>query len=95
MKIIGVDADLYFTDSERRHVYLTSITKRMDATVAQVIKATMDGEFKGGLLVGTLENGGVDLAPFHDMEDLVPSGLKAELEVLRARIIDGSISVSE
>ncbi|MCK8462462.1 BMP family ABC transporter substrate-binding protein [Aliiroseovarius sp. S1339] len=95
LKIIGVDADLFFTDTERQHVYLTSITKRMDATVAQVIEDTMKGEFEGGLLVGTLENGGVDLAPFHDMEALVPDDLKAELAAIRAAIIDGSISVSE
>ena len=94
LKIIGVDADLYFTDTERQHVYLTSITKRMDATVRAVIEATINGEFEGGVLVGTLENGGVDLAPFHDMDDLVPDDLKAELEALRAGIIDGSISVS-
>src|SRR6056297_2678641 len=66
LKIIGVDADLYETDPERRHVYLTSIVKRMDATVRAVIEATMNDEFEGGVLVGTLENGGVGLAPFHD-----------------------------
>ncbi len=93
LKIIGVDADLYFTDTERQHVYLTSITKRMDSTVAQVIEATMNGDFAGGLLVGTLENGGVDIAPFHDMDASVPDDLKAELEALRAGIIDGSIPV--
>ncbi len=95
LKIIGVDADLYFTDTERQNVYLTSITKRMDATVAQVIEDTMKGEFAGGLLVGTLENGGVNLAPFHDMDGLVPDDLKAELDALRAAIIEGSISVSD
>ena len=95
LKIIGVDADLYFTDTERQHVYLTSITKRMDATVRQVIEQTMNGVFKGGLLVGTLENGGVDLAPFHDMDDLVPDALKAELAAIRASLIDGSLSASD
>lgn len=95
LKIIGVDADLYFTDTERQHVYLTSITKRMDATVAKVIEMTMNGDFAGGLLVGTLANGGVDIAPFHDMESIVPEDMKAELEVLRAGITDGSISVSD
>ena len=93
LKIIGVDADLYETDSEKGHVYLTSVTKRMDATVADVIERAVNGTFEGGVLVGTLENGGVDLAPFHDMEDLVPAELKAELEEIRAGIIDGSISV--
>lgn len=93
LKIIGVDADLYFTDTERQHVYLTSIMKRMDSTVAQVIEVTMQGKFEGGLLVGTLENGGVDIAPFHDMDSMVPEALKGELAALRAGIIDGSISV--
>ena len=94
LKIIGVDADLYFTDPEKQHVYLTSITKRMDATVLAVIEAAMNDTFEGGVIVGTLENGGVDLAPFHDMEGEVPDALKAELEALRAAIIDGSVDVS-
>jgi len=93
LKIIGVDADLYMTDPSKKHVYLTSITKRMDSTVLEVIEAAMEGTFKGGVLVGTLANGGVDLAPFHDMEGLVPDELKAELEALRKGIIDGSINV--
>jgi basic membrane protein A len=94
LKIIGVDADLYFTDPAKQHVYLTSITKRMDATVLQVIKSAMEGTFEGGVLVGSLANGGVDLAPFHDMEGTVPDALKAELDTIRQGIIDGSIDVS-
>ena len=94
LKIIGVDADLYFTDPEKQHVYLTSIMKRMDATVYQVIEMTQAGTFEGGLIVGTLETGGVGLAPFHDFEDAVPDTLKAELDAIRAGIIDGSIQVS-
>jgi basic membrane protein A len=67
--------------------------KRMDATVYQVIEMTMAGEFEGGVIVGTLENGGVDLAPFHDLADEVPDDLEAELADVRAGIIDGSIAV--
>lgn len=93
LMIIGVDADLYETDPQKGHVYLTSITKRMDATVMAVIEAAMNDTFEGGLLTGTLENGGVDLAPFHDLEGAVPKALKAELAALRAAIIDGSVSV--
>ena len=94
LMIIGVDADLYETDPEKGQVYLTSITKRMDATVRQVIEMTMNDQFKGGLIVGSLENGGVDLAPFHDLDSAVPDALKTELADLRAAIIDGTIDVS-
>ncbi|MCB1338292.1 MAG: BMP family ABC transporter substrate-binding protein [Maritimibacter sp.] len=93
LKIIGVDADQYMTDTEKQHVYLTSVLKRMDATVTQVIKSAMDGSFAGGLVVGTLENDGVGLAPYHAFEDAVPAELKAEIEEIKAGIIDGSITV--
>ena len=93
LKIIGVDADLYLTDPEKKQVYLTSIMKRMDSTVMQVIESAMNGSFKGGVIVGSLANGGVDLAPFHDMESAVPDDLKAELETIRQGIVDGSIKV--
>jgi basic membrane protein A len=93
LKIIGVDADQYLTDPEKRHVYLTSILKRMDSTVLAAIRQAKEGTFKGGLLVGTLESGGVDMAPLHDFESAVSDGLKRELEAVRRGIIDGSISV--
>jgi basic membrane protein A len=93
LMIIGVDADLYRTDPERGHVYLTSIMKRMDSTVYQVIERTMAGEFEGGVIVGTLENGGVDIAPFHDRAEDVPPALAAELDAVRAAIIDGSLQI--
>lgn len=93
LKIIGVDADLYLTDPEKKHVYLTSIMKRMDATVLQVIDSSMKGTFAGGVTVGSLANGGVDIAPFHDMEEMVPAELKSELDTIRAQIVDGTIKV--
>jgi basic membrane protein A len=93
LKIIGVDADLYLTDPEKKHVYLTSILKRMDSTVMDVIKMAMEGSFAGGVIEGTLASGGVDIAPFHDFEDAVPAELKTELEAIRAGIVDGSIKV--
>ncbi|MBR9842177.1 MAG: BMP family ABC transporter substrate-binding protein [Rhodobacteraceae bacterium] len=94
LKIIGVDADQYLTDPEKKHVYLTSILKRMDSTVKAVIAAAKDGSFEGGLLVGTLANDGVGVAPYHDFENAVPAELKAELEAIRAGIINGSIKVT-
>lgn len=93
LKIVGVDADQALTDPERSGVYLTSVLKRMDATVQEVIKSTMDGTFEGGNVVGTLANDGVGLAPFHDLDAAVSDDLKAELETLKAGIVDGSITI--
>ena len=93
LKIIGVDADQAITDSEKSHVYLTSVLKRMDSTVQAVIESVMNDTFEGGVIVGDLANEGVSLAPFHSFEDAVPAELKAELDAIKARIIDGSISV--
>lgn len=93
LKIIGVDADLYKTDPEKKHVYLTSVMKRMDSTVVDSIRLAKNGDFEGGLLLGALANGGVGLAPYHDFEDAVPAELKAEVEALEKGIISGSIKV--
>ncbi len=94
LKIIGVDVDQVLTDPEHQGVYLTSVEKRMDATTLEAIKAAMDGTFEGGVIVGTLASGGVALAPYHDLDSAIPDDLKAEIETIKAGIIDGSISVT-
>lgn len=94
LKIIGVDADLVQTNPNRAHVYLTSIMKRMDQTVLSVVTSVAENTFTGGVMVGTLANGGVDLAPYHEFEDDVPAELAAEIEAVRKGIIDGTIDVS-
>ncbi len=93
LKIIGVDVDWYDTVPEHRPVLLTSIMKRMDSTVVDVIERALDGTFEGGVVVGTLASGGVGIAPFHDLDAAVSAELKSELEVIQKGIIDGTISV--
>jgi basic membrane protein A len=93
LKIIGVDVDQFETDPEHGAVFLTSVLKRMDATTVDVIKQAIDGSFAGGVLVGTLDSGGVGLAPYHDLASAVPADLQSELDAIRQGIIDGSINV--
>ncbi len=92
--IIGVDSDWTQTSPEFTDIILTSVLKKMDVTTYNTIESAMDGTFKGGVIVGTLENTGVDLAPFHELDSMVPSELKSELETIRKGIIDGSINTS-
>ena len=93
LMIIGVDSDQYESDTANAGVYLTSVLKNMDVTTFNAIQSVVDGTFEGGVTVGTLENGGVDLAPYHDMDAAVSADLKAQIDAIKAGIIDGSVSV--
>jgi basic membrane protein A len=87
---IWVDVDGYNLLPEARDVMLTSVMKNMDNSVFDVIKATMDGDFKGcDVYVGDLENSGVGLASYHDLDGTVPAELKTEVEELQQDIISG------
>jgi basic membrane protein A and related proteins len=92
-KLIWVDTDGFVSASQFGSLMLTSVMKNMDVAVEDVITADVNGEFEGGLYVGTLENEGVDIAPFHEFEDEVPQELKDEIDALRQGIIAGEISV--
>ena len=73
-------------------VVLTSVMKNMDVAVENAVTAAYNGDFQGGVYVGTLENDGVGLAPFHEFESALPAGLTDELAQVQAGLIDGSIS---
>ncbi len=91
--MVWVDTDGYFS-TDFGSLTLTSVEKKMDNATFDLIKAVQDGTFAGGTYVGTLENEGVGISPFHDFESQVPDELKAELDALRTGIIDGSISTT-
>ncbi|MFP3339213.1 BMP family ABC transporter substrate-binding protein, partial [Micrococcus sp. SIMBA_131] len=70
-----------------------SVKKNMGQSVTDVIAADLKDEFSGEPYVGTLENKGGELAPFHDFEDTVPQELKDELKDREAKIISGELKV--
>ena len=89
--IIGVDSDWYDSAPDYRDVELTSVRKNMDAAVYEAIEGELADEDIGTLYVGTLANGGVGLADYHDFDDVVPEELKDEIDRLRQDIIDGVV----
>ena len=91
--LIGVDSDWALTSPEYADITLTSVMKLMDATTLQVIQSVIDGTFVGGDVIGTLANGGVAIAPYHDLASLVPAELTAEIEQLKADIISGAVTI--
>lgn len=93
MWVIGVDSDWFLSVPTFSDVILTSVLKKIDVSVFDTIKAGVDGSFAGGTIVNTMATGGIDLAPFHDADSLVPDELKAEVEQIKAAIIDGSLDI--
>jgi basic membrane protein A len=84
--------DQYYTLPNEQDILITSCQKRLDNAVYAVVEQTLAGEFPGGgIYEGTLENGGVGLAPYHDFEDDIPAELTAEVEAIVQGIIDGTI----
>ena len=73
---------------------VNSVLKNMDVTTLNVIEMVKSGNFSGGLTVGTLENGGVGIAPYHELSSSVSSELASEVETLRKGIISGSIKMN-
>lgn len=91
--LLGVDADVYETDPSVADLLLTSIRKAIDVGVQEAVLAAGTGDFDPAPFIGTLENEGVALAPFHDFESKVSPDLQGELDTIQAGIIDGSIPV--
>lgn len=91
--LIWVDTDGY-ESTDFGDIMFTSVMKQMDVAVFDAIQAALDGSFAGGDYVGTLENEGVALAPFHDFEDDLPEGLQEELDGLREQIIAGELETT-
>ncbi len=92
--LLGADADVYETFPTYDSLYFTSILKDMSAAVNDVVSASAGGDFDTTAYVGTLENEGVGIAPFHDFESAVSPDLQGELDTITESIISGDIKVT-
>ncbi|MGQ7297868.1 BMP family lipoprotein [Quadrisphaera sp. KR29] len=93
VKVIWVDSDGYNTQPDYRDIILTTVVKEIGAAVKDAVQTEVDGQFTSEPYVGTLENGGVSLAPYHDLDAEVPQEVKDGVTALQQQIIDGSITV--
>ncbi len=93
VKIIWVDSDGYLTASEYSDLMLTSVMKQIGAAVETTVTETVEGGFTNEPYVGTLENEGVGLAPYHDFEGEVPAELTEKIEEYKQQIISGDLVI--
>src|SRR5690606_21622365 len=90
---IWVDTDGCVSAAQYCDVFLTSVMKSVAKAVQTTVETAAKGQQLSGSYLGTLENGGTGLAPFHQFEDKVPAELKQELEQIKQDIISGKIKI--
>ncbi len=94
ISLLGVDADVFVSDPTVADLLLTSIRKGIDVATYDSVLAAGKGNFDTAAYVGTLENGGVGLADYHDKASLVPAALDTAVQDLKAKIISGDLKVN-
>ncbi|MDN5630288.1 MULTISPECIES: BMP family lipoprotein [Kocuria] len=93
VRLIWPDTDGYESLDSGKEYVLTSVLKEMSKSVEEVVTQAADGTFDHTQYVGTLENGGVGLAPYHDQEDAVGEDLDKQVQQLNQDVIDGKVTV--
>ena len=86
-----VDTDGCVSAAQYCKYFITSVEKGIQTAVKTSVLDAANGTFKGGTYVGTLANGGVTLAPYHDFASKVPASLQSEINTIKQEIISGKI----
>ena len=66
----------------------------MDVAVFDAVKAAKDGKFDNKPYVGSLEDGGTGLFPFHEFDSKIPADVKNELKAIKDDINSGKITIT-
>lgn len=90
--VIGVDSN---QNMVKPGFVLTSMVKRVDNAVYQIIEDLENHRFKGGIHVYGLENDGIGYAMDENNKPLISPEVIQEVEAARARIISGEIKVTD
>ncbi len=91
VNMMWVDTDGCISAAQYCKYFITSVDKGIQTAVKNAVTTAQGGTFKGGNYVGTLANGGVGLAPFHDFASKVPASVQAELATIKTDIENGTI----
>ncbi|HEX9514607.1 MAG TPA: BMP family ABC transporter substrate-binding protein [Streptosporangiaceae bacterium] len=92
VNMMWVDTDGCVSAATYCKYFITSVEKGITESVKTAVLAAARNTFKGGNYIGTLQNGGAVLAPFHPPWDTkVPASLQSELKTIAQQIESGQI----
>lgn len=90
--VIGVDSN---QNMVKPGYVLTSMVKRVDVAVYDVVQEVLGGHFNGGFHVFGLDKNGVAYAMDEHNKSLVPADLIQKVEESKKRIVAGEIKVTD
>ncbi|MFC1565283.1 BMP family protein [candidate division KSB1 bacterium] len=91
-KAIGSDSN---QNSLRPGFILTSMLKKLDVALYEIIRESVRESFRPGIHVFDLENNGVGYALDEHNRDLIPEEVLRKVEEVRQKIIEGAIKVPD
>jgi basic membrane protein A len=90
--VIGVDSN---QNMVKPGFVLTSMVKRVDNAVYDVVKEVLDGKFQGGFHAFGLDKDGVAYAMDDNNKSLIPTDVINKVEESKKKIVDGEIKVTD
>ncbi len=90
--VIGVDSN---QNGVKPGFVLTSMVKRVDNAVYDVVKEVLGGQFKGGFHTFGLDKDGVAYAMDKNNEKLIPADVIQKTEEAKRKIVAGEIKVTD
>jgi basic membrane protein A len=90
--VIGVDSN---QNAVKPGFVLTSMVKRVDNAVYDVVKEVLDGKFEGGFHVFGLDKDGVAYAMDQYNKTLIPQDMIQKVETAKGEIVEGDIKVTD
>ncbi|HEX5496335.1 MAG TPA: BMP family ABC transporter substrate-binding protein [Mycobacteriales bacterium] len=94
LNLLWVDFDGCENAPQYCPFFISSVVKNIPAIVTKTVDGAAAGSFSSGAYVGTLQNDGTSLAPFHQWASKVPADLKSELQQIQQGIIGGTITIT-
>jgi basic membrane protein A len=89
-----VDTDGCVSVPQYCKYFLTSVTKGLTTSVTSYANQVAAGTFPTGSYIGTLQNKGTGIAPFHDFDSKVPASVKSALTKITSDIESGKIKIT-
>src|SRR5215204_2529639 len=90
--VIGVDSN---QNMVKPGFVLTSMVKRVDNSVYDVVKEVLSGKFEGGFHVFGLDKEGVAFSMDEHNKSLIPEDILKRVEESKAKIVNGEIKVTD